>query len=186
MFQESREAFTLKPRLHEKAAICGVTAWIFVAFDTLLLSGKRFHFLQSQLPQWPRLESARVVFSVTDIKNQILHKTHKKLASQKSNTKVHTRSTYRGGLCARKWEGFTSGVKTKQGRGLGLADCFLKCKGVNVQKFANVRKKSPHLNTTSLLPSPLSIPATGLPLNVFTLSSFDWSQTALFYFTGES
>lgn len=41
---------------------------------------------------------------------------------------------------------------------------------------------SPHLNTTSILPSPSSILATGLPLNVFTFSSFDCGQTGLFLF----
>lgn len=37
-------------------------------------------------------------------------------------------------------------------------------------------------------PPPLfvSVPATDLPLNVFTFSSFDCSQSALFYFTRES
>lgn len=45
-----------------------------------------------------------------------------------------------------------------------------------------------HFNTA--LPAlPLlfvSVPATDLPLNVFTFSSFDCSQSTLFYFTGES
>lgn len=40
----------------------------------------------------------------------------------------------------------------------------------------------------NLPPPPLSVsvPATGLPLNVFTFSSFDCSQSALFYSTRES
>lgn len=70
-----------------------------------------------------------------------------------AHTHTHTVHTEHE-VCVRKWEGFTSRVKTKQGRGLGLPDCFLKCKGANVQKFANVRKMSPHLNTAALPPSP--------------------------------
>lgn len=46
MFQEPRQAFRFKLRLYGKAAICGITTWIFVGFDTLLPSGKRFYFLQ--------------------------------------------------------------------------------------------------------------------------------------------
>lgn len=43
--QESRQEFGFKLRLYGKAAICGMTAWIFVGFDTLQSSGKRFDFL---------------------------------------------------------------------------------------------------------------------------------------------
>ncbi len=63
--------------------------------------------------------------------DKITYKTHKNTQSQ-SNTIAHTQYTQTGGDCMRKWEGFASRVKTKQGWGLGLADCFLKCKGANV------------------------------------------------------
>lgn len=43
--QESRQEFGFKLRLYEKAATCGMTARIFVGFDTLQSSGKRFNFL---------------------------------------------------------------------------------------------------------------------------------------------
>lgn len=49
--QESRQESRSKLRLYEKATIWGMTAWIFVGFDTLLSSGKRFYFLHRGKPE---------------------------------------------------------------------------------------------------------------------------------------
>lgn len=154
--------------------ICGI--WHFApVWKESLVSSKG-------LPQSLRFVNTWVAFSVSETEMRLRAK-HTKLAVKHNHAHIECCG---GGGCMRKWEGFTSTVKTKQVWSLGLADCFLKCKGANVQKFANVRKMSPLLNTAFLLPSPLSIPATRLPLNVFTFSSFHCSQAALFYFIRES
>lgn len=158
---------------HNHMNICGLRHFAPV-WKEILVSSKG-------LPHSPRFVNTWVAFSGSETEIRLWTK-HTQLAITGKHNRAHT---HRGGLCVRKWEGFTSRVKTKQGWGLSPADCFLKCKGANIQEFANVREMSPHLNRF-LFPSPLSIPATGLPLNVFTFSSFDCGGIALFYFTRES
>lgn len=59
---------------------------------------------------------------------------------------------------------------------------IVKCKGANVQRFANVCKTSPHLDAASL---GHSLPPCQycLPFNMFTFSSFDFSLSFFFNVT---
>lgn len=168
MFQELRQAFSFKPQLYEKAAICGMTTWIFVGSDTLLPSGKRFYFHQRGNHR------ARVFFKHM---GGILYEWNWNTIMHEMQETLHAHEH-------QEMRAFH--LQSQNQPGWGLGHCFLKSNGCKcTNEISSVRKTSPRLYTAFLPPPPLSIPATDLPLNVFTFSSFNCSQTALFYFIWE-
>lgn len=147
------EAVSLVLPMYEKAVICGITTEIFVASTLCFCLDRHLIFFYGGYHITCLSGTTWVSFFLcVKIRRERAQNTQKH-----PNTDTHTR---------RKWASFTPRVKTKQAPVWGLADCFVKCKGPNVQKFAAVWKKSRHLCLFSL---PLCQLLNPTPLlNVFT------------------
>ena len=151
------EAFSLDPWLwkgchlwHNHTHICGLQHFASV--------WKGIFVSLRQLPQSPCFVNTWVAFSVSVTEIRLCRK-HK-----------NTHSIHRGGLA---WGNErVSPPESKPNRVRVWQIVFLSAKGQTSKNVPMWGKMSPHLNTASL-PSPSSVPATALPLNVFTLSSFD-------------
>lgn len=127
---------------HNHMNICGFQHFASV-WKEIFVSLRR-------LPQSPCFVNTWVAFSVSE--------TEIRLCTKHTKTKLctHSSHTWEGGL-HEEMSRFHPQSQNQTGLGSGvwgLADCFLNCKGANVQKFANVWKMSPHLNTVST-PFPL-------------------------------
>lgn len=149
MFQESRKKFRFRLWLYENAAICGMTAWIFVGFDTLLPSGKRFYFLQT-------VTTKSVFFFLTHGWHLFCEWHWNKIMHEHVKPKVMTKQVE---TCV--WD-----------------TVFSSLNGANLKNKSPVWEKCLPVLTQILHSLPLvnSCRAADLPLNVFTFSSFDCSH----------